>query len=278
MTTDRALGFGPRLVVTPTGRLCAAVLVKPVVEIENAKPLIGEPGAVYARALEQHTVLCNTLEYFGVETIIVDPRGSDAYEVAAGNAAVAFADGVVLMRASAMSRRAEVDRMESEFAHLDVAFAGHIAAPGLLDGNDVMLAGETAFVGVGERGNELGRSGFAGLALSHGYRVVEVKLAPGVPALRAVASAAARDTIVLGADKADPSAFAGFKTVVLERGEEHAAGVLCLDEGHVLADIRYRTALSAMRRAGITVEAIDLYDFAKLGISPSMLTLVLRRE
>jgi len=46
----------------------------------------------------------------------------------------------------------------------------------------------------------------------------------------------------------------------------------------VIADIRYRTALSTMRRAGIAVEALDLYDFGKLGISPSMLTLVLRRE
>jgi hypothetical protein len=33
-----------------------------------------------------------------------------------------------------------------------------------------------------------------------------------------------------------------------------------------------------MRRAGITVEAIDLYEFTKLGLTPSMLTLALRRE
>ena len=38
------------------------------------------------------------------------------------------------------------------------------------------------------------------------------------------------------------------------------------------------TALSIMRRAGITVEAIDLYEFTKLGLTPSMLTLALRRE
>jgi hypothetical protein len=93
-----------------------------------------------------------------------------------------------------------------------------------------------------------------------------------------VATAVAKDTIVIGSDKADITAFAGFKTIVLERGEEYAAGVLCLDERHVLADIRYRTALSTMRRAGIAVESIDLYDFTKLGLTPSMLALVLRRE
>lgn len=275
---QRTLGFGPRLVATPTGELRGVVMVKPSEKIESAKPLIGEPGAVYARALEQHTALCKMLEYFGVEVKVVESRGSDGYEVAAGDAAVAFEDGAVLMRPSALSRRSEADRMESELARLDVPLAGHIAAPGLLDGNDVMLVGETAFVGVGERGNELGRSGFAQLARSHGYSVVEVRLALGVPALRAAAGAVKADTVVVGSDKADLSAFAGFKTIVLERGEEQAAGVLCLDDGHVIADIRYRTALSTMRRAGITVEAIDLYDFGKLGITPSMLALVLRRE
>ena len=70
-----------------------------------------------------------------------------------------------------------------------------------------------------------------------------MKLADGVPALRAVAGAISPDTIVLGSDKVDLAAFAGFRTILLERGESQAAGVLVLDERHVLADIRYRTAL-----------------------------------
>jgi dimethylargininase len=276
MKAHVGLSFAPQLVTVPTGRLRAAVLVRPGATIENASPLIGEPGAIYARALEQHGVLRKTLEYFGVETTVLEPHGDDPYQVAAADAAVAFADGAALMRLTAMSRRAEVDRLETQFARLDVPLAGHIEAPGLLDGTDVMLVGETAFVGAGTRGNELGRRGFAELARSHGYRAVEVRVAPGV-ALRSVAAAVAPDTIVIGAGKVDIEAFAGFRTVVLERGEELGAGVLCLDEMHVIADIRYRTAFSIMRRARIAVEAIDLYDFTKVGITPSMLTLALRR-
>ena len=278
MTARRALSFGPRLVLTPTGRLLAAALVKPSFALEEARPLPGEPGAVESRALEQHDVLRKTLEYFGVEVTVFESHASDPYEAAAGDAAVAFADGAVMMRLTPMSRRAEVDRMQVEFGRIDVPMAGHITAPGLLDGNDVLMAGDTAFIGVGARGNELGRAGFANLARSHGFAVRQVKLAPGVPALRAVAAAVAPDTIVLGGEKADASAFSGFKTIVLERGEELGAGVLCLDDRHVVADIRYRTSLAMMRRAGIGVEAIDLYDFTKVGITPAMLALVLRRE
>jgi hypothetical protein len=108
--------------------------------------------------------------------------------------------------------------------------------------------------------------------------VAEVSLADGVPALRAVAGAVAKDTIILAAGKVDPAPFAGFKTIVLERGEDLAAGLLCLGDGHVLADMRFRTALTQMRRAGIAVESIDLYDFYKVGITPSMMVLSLKRD
>ncbi len=71
MTTKHEIGFGPRLISAPTGRLRTAVLVKPSIAIENGTSLIGEPGAFYSRALEQHGVLRGTLEYFGVEVIEV---------------------------------------------------------------------------------------------------------------------------------------------------------------------------------------------------------------
>ncbi len=277
MTTHR-LGFGPRLVTTPTGRLNAAVLIRPSPRIEEGKPLIGEPAPIYARALEQHDVLRKRLEYFGVKTDVIEPRGDDPRECAAADPAVVFEDGVTIMRLTSLARRAEGDRMEAELSRLDAPLAGHITAPGLLDGTDVMLAGETAFIGVGDRGNELGREGFAKLAQSHGYRVVEIGLAPGTPPLRAIAGAVANDTIVVATDSVDLRAFDGFKTILFEPGEEMAAGILCLGQRHVLADIRYRTALPMMRRAGITVEAIDLYEFTKLGITPSMLALALKRD
>jgi dimethylargininase len=275
MTT---IDFGPRLVGTPTGKLRVAALMKPDATFEHATPLSGEPGAVYTRALEQHEILRKTLVYFGVETIVLEPRGEDPYETAIADAAVVFEDGAMIMRPSAMSRRAQADRLESEFARLDVPIAGHIAAPGLFDGGDVLLIGGTAFVGVGSRGNAIGRSGFTAVAQAHGLRVKEVALAADVSSLRSVASAVANDTVVIAPDKVDVRAFDGFRTIQLERGEERAAGVLCLGEHHVIADVRYLTALGRMRKAGIVVEGIDLYDFEKVGVTASLLALALKRD
>jgi N-dimethylarginine dimethylaminohydrolase len=278
MTAKAAAHFGPRLVGSPTGTLRAAVLVRPSRSIESAKPLPGEPGTVAAWAVDQHAILTKTLAYFGVETIVLDARADDPYETSVCDAAVAFEDGAMLMRPTLMSRRAEADRLKAEFSRIDVPLAGHVAAPGLLDGSDVLLAGDTAFVGVGKRGNDIGRNGFAQVARAHGYRVVEVKIDPSVPSLRAVAGTVAKDTIVLAPDRVDRSAFEGFRTIVLERGEGMAAGVIAIGERHVIADIRYRTALRVMRNAGVTVEAIDLYEFGKIGLTPSTLVLALKRD
>ena len=145
--------------------------------------------------------------------------------------------------------------------------------PGLLDGNDVVLAGETAFVGVGARGNELGRERFrAARTARTAIESVEVKLADGVPALRAVAGAVATDTIVLGAEKVDAAAFAGFRTIrarARRRAGRRRARVLanatCWPTFAIAPRFRRCGA------PGITVEAIDLYEFTKLGITPSML-------
>jgi hypothetical protein len=88
----------------------------------------------------------------------------------------------------------------------------------------------------------------------------------------------ARDTVVIAPDKVDVAAFAGFRKIELEQGEDRAAGVICLGEHHVIADVRYRTSLARMRKAGIVVEGIDLYDFEKVGITPSLLALALKRD
>ena len=278
LPTMLAPNFGPRLAGTPTGKLRSAFLVRPAVALESAKALHGEPGAVLERAREQHKILVKTLNYFGVETIVAESISNDPYETAVAESGVAFEDGMLLMRSTSMAGRGSPARLRDECARIDAPLVGEIAAPGLLDGGDVLLVGRTAFVGVGARGNGTGRSGFTSVARAHGYDVVEVTYAADAPSLRSVAAGVAKDTVVISGDKVDVDAFAGFKRIVIERGEAFGAGVLCIGEHHVIADVRYRTALATMRKAGLVVEGIDLYDFEKVGIAPGVLALPLKRD
>ncbi len=269
--------YGPRLVAHPTGTLRAALLVRPNPRMEELKAIAGEPGPVYSRALEQHSVLAGVLKYFGVEVTTLEAPDSAPLSAAAADLAVCFEHGAVLMRPSSLDRKDEVDAIEAAFAHMDVPIAANIASPGFLDGSDVLLAGDTAFIGISPRSNRAGRDGFAQIARANGYRTAEVKLDPRAPSLRAVAAAVARDTVVLAPGLVDPAPFGAFRTLVLETGEEFGAGVFPLGERRAIANMRYRTAQKQLRSAGIAVESIDLYDFAKIGLAVANLVLALKR-
>jgi N-dimethylarginine dimethylaminohydrolase len=108
--------------------------------------------------------------------------------------------------------------------------------------------------------------------------VVEVPLTDAVPSLRSAAGVLSADSVVLAAPHlVDHNAFSGFKIVTAPVSDELGAGVLNLGEHHVLADVRYPRVIDAIRKTGVVVEAIDLHDFGRVGITPSMLVLDLKR-
>ncbi|MDP9017022.1 MAG: hypothetical protein M3N19_01710 [Candidatus Eremiobacteraeota bacterium] len=275
--SSTSVNFGPRLVGHPTGTLRAAMLIRPNNAVESLPPLHGESGAIYKRALEQHGILVNMLKYFGVDVTVVEPSDPTPLAVAVNDLAVCFENGAVIMRPAALSRTPQIAALENEFARIDIPIMGQIAAPGILSGSDVLLAGDTAFIAVSKNSNALGRAAFAQIAQSNGYRAVEIQLAASAPSLRSVANAVANDAIVVGTDCVDEAALRGFTLIKLERGEELGAGVFPLGERRVAANMRFRTSLEQLRRAGVAVESIDLYDFGKIGLTPSNLILSLKR-
>jgi dimethylargininase len=274
----QTVSYGPRLVARPTGALRAAALVAPAPAIENARPLPGEPNAIYTRARAQQEILAKTLRFFGCEVTMLDEPQGDAYASSVVDSAVVFENGAVIMRPSSLARRPESAWLEAEFVKRDIPIAGHIAAPGLINGSDVLLVGDTAFIGVSKRSNALGRNGFAQIAKAHGFAVREVRFVDNGVSLRALAGAVSADSVVLAPESAvDHSAFSGFKIYAAPLGDDLGAGVLNIGDHHVLSNVRYPSVSDMLRRSGVVVEAIDLYDFGRVGITPSMLVLDLKR-
>ncbi len=278
MTAHAHVRYGPRLIAHPTGTLRAAVLVKPTAELESLPPLQGEPGAIFKRAVEQHDVLASTLRYYGVDVTVIDAPDRAPLACAAADLAVCFEHGAVIMRPSSLERRAEVDLLEAELTKMDVPIGGHIATPGLLDGTDVLLAGNTAFIGRTKRSNAIGRAGFAEVARANGYEPIEVSVDDSVRSLRSVVNAVASDTLVIAPNRVDRAAFSGFNLLSVELGQELAAGVFALGERRVIGDLRYRPSFPMLHGNHIAVEAIDLYDFGKVGLVPSSLILSIKRN
>jgi len=275
--SGNSVDYGPRLIASPAAALRRALIVMPSRAIENARPLQGEPNAVHTRAVAEFEVFAKTLRFFGCEVVELQNSSDDPLASAVADVAIVFESGAAIMRPSSPARRAEAAWIEAEFEKRDVPIAAHLSAPGLLDGSDVVLAGKTAFIGSSRRSNALGRDGFARIAQAHGFMPVEVPLAPGVPSLRAVCGVLSDDELVIATERLDRSLFAGFNTIAVKRGDEFGAGVLNVGHRHVIADVRFPSVIDALRDAGTRVDAIDLYDFGRIGLTPSMLAIELKR-
>ncbi len=269
--------------------LRAVLVAPPTAALAAVAPVHGESHAIVERAHEQFVVFVSRLSAAGVKCATAESPRAHALSLCA-DLALVFDAGAFLMRPSDLRRRDEVVAIEGALARAGVPVIGRIEPPGLLDGGDVLRAGDTIFIGLPRQrgaevgipafahGNASGREQLAAYARARGLGVVEVPMNADVLRLRSVASLIDAETILYAPGVIDGSALHGRKTLEAPRGEDYGAGVLTLGPGRVLANLRFRQTTPLLRKAKIAVESIDLWEFGKLGITPSLLALALKRE
>lgn len=274
------------LIASETGRLEKALIVRPSASLERELPIQGESSPIAERAREQHDVFASRLRAAGVVTTVLD-RGLQSAGIA--DFVLMFRDGAFLMRPTDAARRRELATFEAALADLKIPILGRIEAPGLLDGGDAIIAGQTLFLGVPQgrpanigipaipHGNAAGRGQLKAFAGILGLRSVEVTMAVDVRRLRSVATLIDPETMLYAPSVLDGKAFENFRTLEVPKGEEYGAGVLALGRGNIIANVRFRHTLPLLRKAKYTIDAIDLWEYGKLGLTPSALLVPLRR-
>ncbi len=271
-------------VSSDAGALAAALVLRPSAAVDRLPPIKGEPSPIADRAVEQHAVFVRTLRDRGVAVHEMGPAGESPTESLVADCAIVFPFGAVIARPSQLERRSEVAAVERRLTELGVPIAGRIEAPGLLDATDVAVGSDVVFVGVPRAGaglrrrsNELGRRQLEALVSQRALRVVELAVASDVQRLRDVFSVVGTELAIAAPERVDLVAASGLRIVEVPRGEESAAGVLALGERRVIANLRFRESIALMRKARITVDAIDLWEFGKAGFGPYALALAVKR-
>jgi len=271
------------------GTLRAALLLAPSPALANVRPLYGESNSIAERSTEQFAVFTNRLAADGVKTSVVECEHATALGALCADTAVIFSDGAFLMRPSDLRRRAEVAAVEAALERAGVPIVGKIEAPGMLDGGDVLIGPDAIYLGVTRtrrdengipltaHGNVLGREQVSAYAASKGLRAVLVPQNADVFRLRSVATFVDDGTLLCAPGVLDVAAFEGLRLLEVPRGEDYGAGVLTLGKSRVLANVRFRQTLPLLRKAKIAVDAIDLWEFGKIGATPSLLALPLQR-
>jgi len=138
-------------------------------------PELGAPD--YEKALEQHRAYIETLRQCGVDVTVLPADEAYPDSCFVEDAAVLTKYCAVITNPGAPSRKGETAAIEpavAEFYPPDKIF--HIKAPGTLEGGDVMMCGDTFYVGLSGRTNPEGVKQLANILEPFGCKVVGVPL------------------------------------------------------------------------------------------------------
>ncbi|MBV8877378.1 MAG: dimethylargininase [Gammaproteobacteria bacterium] len=212
-----------------------------------------------ARAADQHRDYTRALQTLGctLEWLPALPEYPDSVFIE--DTAVVLDAIAVVTRPGASSRRGETPSVAAALErHRRVV---HIAAPGSLDGGDVLHVDRTLYVGTSARTNAQGIAELERLLQPHGQRVRATAL-QGCLHLKSAVSFIPPDTVLLNPAWVDPTVFAGLRVVAVDEREPYAANTLTIG-GTTLISAAYPRTRQRVEAAGVRTQALDVGELHK---------------
>ncbi len=224
----------------------------------------------FYRAVQQHSTYVDTLKRCGltVHELPADNRFPDSTFVE--DTAVLLPDCAIITRPWAPSRRGEIIAIHEVLArHFETIET--IKAPGTLDGGDVMIADNRAFIGLTERTNQAGadqlKAILARFDISSSFVHVRNSLH-----LKSDVAYLNSDTIVVTQRLASEPVFQAFRKIIVPPLERYAANCVNIN-GNVLVTAEYTTVCNAIKKQGFSVIEINMSEFKKMDGGLSCLSL-----
>jgi dimethylargininase len=210
-------------------------------------------------AVRQHAAYERVLEGLGftVQRLEAAPDLPDSVFIE--DTAVVLEEVAVVTRLGAASRRREVDAVAAALGRYRPIQS--IAAPGTMDGGDVLRVGRRLFVGLSLRTNQEAARQLRALLEPLAYSVEEMPVDKCLH-LKSAVTAASDDLLVLNPAWIDPQRFAGIESVAIDPQEPAAANVLRVGDTVVCPASAPRTR-QRLEARGLTVRSIDASELAK---------------
>ncbi|MFJ6821486.1 dimethylargininase [Streptomyces niveus] len=210
-------------------------------------------------ALAQWESYTAALREHGWETTEVAPADDCPDAVFVEDPVVVFRDVALIARSGAASRRPETAAVEEALSALGCRVE-RVAAPGTLDGGDVLKVGDTVYVGQGGRTNAEGLRQLRAAFEPLGARVVAVPVSRALH-LKSAVTALPDGTVIGYAPLVDdPSLFPRFLSVP----EEGGSHVVLLGEGKLLLAASAPRSADVFAGLGLEPVPVDIGEFEKL--------------
>lgn len=210
-------------------------------------------------ARAQHAAYQRALEVLGCRVVVLPAEPALPDSVFVEDVAIVLDEVAILTRPGAASRRDEVASIGAALRRHRPVLA--IAAPGTIDGGDVLCLGRTLHVGQSARSNPDGLAQLGALLAGYGYAV------NGVPTrsclhLKSAVTQLDDETLLLQPQWVDRDRFAAFRIIETDPAEPHAANVVRVGDA-LLMPANFPRTQQRLIDAGYKVVAVDVSELQK---------------
>jgi len=220
---------------------------------------LGTPD--YEKALRQHEGYVAALEKCGLEVVVMPPQAGYPDSTFVEDCAVVTRRCAVIARPGALSRRGEEIFVEIVLADLYDRIE-HIAAPGTLDGGDVMRAGDHFIIGISERTNENGARQLKRILYDYGYSADLLRLDEMLH-LKTGLNYVEDNKLLVSGEFVGHADLQQYSTIIIPEEEAYAANSLWVN-GTVLVPEGFARTERLLKNAGCTTLPVAVSEFQKL--------------
>jgi len=227
------------------------------------------------QALEQHCGLIRTMEQSGARVVNLVEMPGHPNAVFTRDTAVYTPHGAIMVRMGLPSRRGEEQWMTDELARLSIPVIGQIDNPGTVEGGDVILANNVAFIGHSSRTNRHGIYQLAIILRRLGYSIRTAKVPAPYLHLGGAMTLVAPETILTVKGCFPEDLLSGFRLIEVPIRDFITGNVIPLPHRQIIAEQSNQVAITRLQADGFTVFPLPLREFVKGTGGPSCLVLPL---
>lgn len=230
------------------------------------------------KAQAQHKILRQTLSSFGAEVMNVPELKDHPNSVFSRDTSLVTPQGFIRLRMGLKTRQGEERWMAEHLQSLDIPEVGMIPPPGTLEGGDVILAGNTAFLGHSRRSNSSGIEHLSQLLKRMNYEVRVFNVPLPHLHIGGMMSLISPRTVLCCSRIFPPEYFKGFKRIEIPCNTSITGNVICLGNKELIVEKRNHQGAGKLEKEGFKVHTLDFSEFVKGRGGPTCLILPVERE
>lgn len=262
-------------------RLRQAVVCTPRVEYARGardleKHNIGELSRPEI-AIQQHDRLKAAITAFGAEVLDIPELPDHPNSVFTRDTALCTPQGYIELRLGLETRRGEGAWMAKGLDEMGIARVGKITAPGTVEGGDVVLAGQVAFIGRSLRTNEAGIKQLSSMLKTMGYEIRVIELPDTILHIDKALMALGPRELLFCPELVSKREIEGFEAIGIPCGEDTTANIICLGDRELIVNRSNMVAIARLEEVGYKVHNLDLGEFAKGMGGPNCLIMPVAR-